>query len=42
MKLTRQEFKELRNRNPQVFERLYNAYKQDIFNYIMIKSNNNL
>lgn len=42
MKLSKQDFKKLKNRNPEVFSRLYDSYKQEVFNYLMIKSKHNL
>lgn len=42
MKLSEQDFRKLKNRNPQVFAMLYDSYKQEVFNYLMIKSKHNL
>lgn len=42
MELTKKEFKELKNRNPEVFERIYNRHKNQIFNYIMVMSSNSI
>ncbi len=39
MKLSKDDFKNLKNGDSTIFERLYNEYKDTIYNYLMILSN---
>lgn len=41
MILSNEEFLKLKKRDPEIFEKIYNTYKEDIYNYIMILSDNN-
>ena len=38
MKLSKEDFKKLRDGNSVVFEKIYNKYKDMIYNYLMILS----
>ncbi len=41
MKESKEKFSGLKNRSPQVFERMHNEYKERLYNYLIVLTNHN-